>query len=504
MLLLLLFLLWILFATIVVPVGGFAVSWKSSCRHMVLPKSNFHSTTQILSPFNYWDRNLTQQQQQKCCPLWAIHPSSNNNDEKVGTTTVSQEDEHIFNEEIKKINNNNKTTIENAMDRMDWEKMGIIVFKEVDDIVSSFINLINAYYILSDETVTPEAIVILCDELDNVSNQYMESHQIVSRSVRQTTLQWIRYELLVKLMRKDYNAYLATASFLCPRRIAREDLPNVQDVGVGVGVVPMHTSDSINGKATITSTNSMGTDVALVPDCELDNITYKESILDKVLLHIFRKQVEQYTGGIQSSQPGIVGLVEQGRTFMLQPNQTPEQQHTMVRNTLAALMTPALPPFYRIFMSGIVPFSSSTTTTTNPSQQQQQQQYGPWWYAPYLTTIVTSPLFGFLVGPSHVNRRRDGQMGGLLVEKCKFLQESNCKGMCLHQCKLPAQQFFDETLGMPLSVQPNFVTQECQWNFGETPVPIDKDTTFPQGCLVGCVSRQTLTTMEGEYRNLCN
>ena len=27
-----------------------------------------------------------------------------------------------------------------------------------------------------------------------------------------------------------------------------------------------------------------------------------------------------------------------------------------------------------------------------------------------------------------VNRRKDGSLGGMVVEKCKFLQESGCKG----------------------------------------------------------------------------
>lgn len=34
-------------------------------------------------------------------------------------------------------------------------------------------------------------------------------------------------------------------------------------------------------------------------------------------------------------------------------------------------------------------------------------------------------------------------------------------GLCLHQCKLPAQQFFANTLGVPLMVSPNFQTQVC-------------------------------------------
>jgi hypothetical protein len=117
------------------------------------------------------------------------------------------------------------------------------------------------------------------------------------------------------------------------------------------------------------------------------------------------------------------------------------------------------------------------------------RQFGPWFYAPALTSIVTPPFLNFLVGPSRPNRRKDGELGGMVVQKCKFLQESGCKGLCLHQCKLPAQQFFDEQLGLALTVSPNFATQECQWSWGETPIEHTKDPSFPQGCLVGCPTR---------------
>ena len=110
-------------------------------------------------------------------------------------------------------------------------------------------------------------------------------------------------------------------------------------------------------------------------------------------------------------------------------------------------------------------------------------------YAPTLTSVVTPVAFGFLVGPSTVNRRKDGQLGGLVVEKCKFLQESSCKGMCLNICKLPAQDFFRDTLGVPLTVNPNFETQECQWSFGEVPPAPEDDPAWPKGCITGCPTR---------------
>jgi hypothetical protein len=49
-------------------------------------------------------------------------------------------------------------------------------------------------------------------------------------------------------------------------------------------------------------------------------------------------------------------------------------------------------------------------------------------------------------------------------------------------------------LGLPLSVTPNFVTQECQWSFGETPLPVEIDPYFPKGCLVGCESRKAMSS----------
>jgi hypothetical protein len=324
-------------------------------------------------------------------------------------------------------------------------------------------------------------VVKVCDALDEiqVTPGLVVSEQL---QLREKALRFKRYELLANLMKQDYEAYIATASFLSPSRIPRMELPNVQDVPFDKTAM------------TMAKTLSSEEGAPLVADCELDNLEYKESLLDKVLLKIFRGLVTENTGGVSSSKDGIEGLLEQGRTFMLQPGQTPEAQHKMVSDTLGGLMTPVLPPFYRIFMSGIVP---------NLGTDFDGKQFGPWFYAPFLTSFVTPTFFGFLVGPSKPNRRKDGQLGGLIVEKCKFLQESGCKGLCLNQCKLPAQQFFQQELGLVLTVSPNFVTQECQWSFGETPLPPTEDASFPQGCLASCASRKAMVEM-GSTANVCN
>ena len=377
--------------------------------------------------------------------------------------------------------------------------------------ISDCTSIVYNYLTKPDKDVSVEDVVLACDAVDKATADNKsddDSSKVLYTdkylSLRKRAHEFGRYHLLVKLLKSDYDAYVKTAEFLCPSRIDRGDLPNVQDVTyyvapstiVAASVVGSETADDDNdvtkAKAkTVATTTVMGEDgQQLVPDCELQDLSYNDSPLDKLLLSIFRKLVTENTGGITSDIPGIKGLLDQGRTYMTKElpegvtyTQHTEDQHTMVKNTLGGLMTPVLPPFYRIFMSGIVPKLGT---------DYDGKQLGPWFYAPYLTSIVTPTFFGFLVGPSKPNRRSDGQRGGLVVEKCKFLQESGCKGLCLHQCKLPAQEFFKEELGLDLTVKPNFVTQECQWSFGETPLPVEEDTSFPTGCLVGCESRKAM------------
>lgn len=172
-------------------------------------------------------------------------------------------------------------------------------------------------------------------------------------------------------------------------------------------------------------------------------------------------------------------------------------QHTYVKKVLDQMLPPMLPALFRIFMSGIIPplrgvpqrtkrFPAPAVAARQIEAEQQVlaqetsangekssggretisaavgrnmlgTQWGPWFFAPYLTSVV-SPLFlTFLIGPcrfllkfafasyrsffyfyfyfmniftayhlicvSHrPNRRKDGQRGGMMVEKCKFLQ----------------------------------------------------------------------------------
>ena len=384
-----------------------------------------------------------------------------------------------------------KTTLHSSLSNNDDDVLNKLSaeFKELSECTA----LVVKYISQPDNSVTVEDVVLACDAVDAASNNDgSNNNELYLNQLRQKSHEFGRYQLLVKLLKSDYDAYVKTAEFLSPSRIPRGELPNLQDVAY----IPITVADVVDNTADSTSTVSAASVTGedgqpLVADCTLDELTYNDSPLDKLLLSIFRNLVTTHTGGVSSDITGIKGLLAQGRQYMtmeLPEGVTYEDhtkaQHTMVKNTLGGLMTPVLPPFYRIFMSGIVPKLGT---------EYDGKQIGPWFYAPWLTSIVTPTFFGFLVGPSKPNRRSDGQRGGLVVEKCKFLQESGCKGLCLHQCKLPAQEFFKEELGLDLTVKPNFVTQECQWSFGEVPVSVEEDESFPKGCLVGCESRKVMS-----------
>jgi len=362
-------------------------------------------------------------------------------------------------------------------------QQGSSVQQEIFDTIkleaSSLQNSLNTALKYTQSSTIAKDVAVVCDELDKLcETKNVQGGLLMEKlGVHEKALRFARRNMLTKLMREDYEAYVATAEFLSPGRIPRSELPNVQDVSITNG-----------DDRQVTRLLDQDTGLDLVADCELEDMKFNDSLLDKLLLKIFRELVVKESDGIAvSDKAGIDGLLEQGRKYMLKPNQTAEAQHQMVYNVLKGLMTPVLPPFYRLFMSGIVPKFGSDL---------DGKQFGPWFYAPWLTSFVTPTFFGFLVGPSRPNYKKDGQLGGLVVEKCKFLQESGCKGLCLNQCKLPAQQFFAEELGLPLTVSPNFVTQECQWSFGEVPLTPEDDPSFPRGCLAGCESRKA---MVGSY-----
>uniref|UniRef100_A0A0R0HMS5 Beta-carotene isomerase D27-like C-terminal domain-containing protein n=1 Tax=Glycine max TaxID=3847 RepID=A0A0R0HMS5_SOYBN len=108
--------------------------------------------------------------------------------------------------------------------------------------------------------------------------------------------------------------------------------------------------------------------------------------------------------------------------------------------------------------------------------------------AAMMVARVTVLTCQWLMGPCKVNSvdLPDGTScsSGVYVERCKYLEESKCVGICTHTCKFPTQTFFKDHMGVPLLMEPNFADYSCQFKFGVLP-PRD-DTIVKEPCLEAC------------------
>jgi len=106
---------------------------------------------------------------------------------------------------------------------------------------------------------------------------------------------------------------------------------------------------------------------------------------------------------------------------------------------------------------------------------------------------ITTLGFKWLVGPSEVqeaevvfNGEKQVWKSGVKIKKCRYLENSGCVGMCTNMCKLPTQKFFLEKFGLPLTMNPDFETLECEMIFGQEPPPVEEDPVYTQPCFSAC------------------
>jgi hypothetical protein len=140
---------------------------------------------------------------------------------------------------------------------------------------------------------------------------------------------------------------------------------------------------------------------------------------------IFRRVMRPHVGR-SSPRKGYDGLVEDCRSLMVR--KTPAEQGEIVMGVLSTLfVSPRGPRVFRRQFAG----------------------------KPGFNARITPLFFRWLVGPADVNDSPEGtERGtGVLIEKCRFLDESGCRGLCLSMCQGPTQAFFTHELGLPLRMQ---------------------------------------------------
>ncbi|KAH6813913.1 beta-carotene isomerase D27 [Perilla frutescens var. frutescens] len=192
---------------------------------------------------------------------------------------------------------------------------------------------------------------------------------------------------------------------------------------------------------------------------------YSPGIIDDIFLNVFRGKMAQDIGW-DSEKPGYDGLIDVAHRIMVGRSNS-EATEAAVR-ILRSLFPPWLLELYKILVS---PIAGGKVASV-------------------MVARVTALSCQWLMGTCTVNSvdMPDGSSwpSGVFVEKCKYLEESKCAGVCINTCKLPTQTFFNEYMGVPLVMEPDFNDYSCQFKFGVNPPPPEDDTALKEPCLQIC------------------
>ncbi|VEU36959.1 unnamed protein product [Pseudo-nitzschia multistriata] len=189
--------------------------------------------------------------------------------------------------------------------------------------------------------------------------------------------------------------------------------------------------------------------------------------VDDVFLWIFRTRLAEFVG-VDSSLPktDYDGLIELTAALNARYSDREEIQ-TIAQKTLRSLFPSWLPGQFAILFARPFPEFSSRMNA----------------WATYMAGT-------WLMGECEINDIEiDGTTykdQGLLVKRCRFLEESGCASVCVNSCKIPTQNFFAEDMGLPLTMTPDYETHECQFAFGRAPDERDEFDAKNTPCLSRC------------------
>ncbi|CAA6653969.1 unnamed protein product [Spirodela intermedia] len=192
---------------------------------------------------------------------------------------------------------------------------------------------------------------------------------------------------------------------------------------------------------------------------EVSKPNYQPGPIDDLLLKFFRRKMAEEVGW-DSQKPGYDGLMEAVNQLMMKGSKQEMSKQS--------LFPPSLPELFQLIITPI----------------------GGGKPAAMMLARATALLCQWLMGRCTVNSvdLPDGSSSttGVFVERCKYLEESKCVGVCINTCKLPTQTFFRNYMGVPLLMEPNFQDYSCQFKFGVAPPEPAEDKTLLEPCLEIC------------------
>ncbi|TVU43666.1 hypothetical protein EJB05_10152, partial [Eragrostis curvula] len=204
---------------------------------------------------------------------------------------------------------------------------------------------------------------------------------------------------------------------------------------------------------------------------------YRDGPLERAFMGLFARKMEKFASSPSKKRKenekrsvwewDYESFVDVSRRVMV--GRTRAQQQEAVREVLLSMLPPGAPEQFRKLF---------------PATR----------WACEFNAALTVPFFRWLVGPSEVVEVEvDGvkQRSGVLIKKCRYLENSGCVGMCVNMCKIPTQDFFTNEFGLPLTMNPNFEDMSCEMIYGQVPPPIEDDPVSKQPCYPNLCSMST-------------
>ncbi|CAH9111639.1 unnamed protein product [Cuscuta epithymum] len=188
---------------------------------------------------------------------------------------------------------------------------------------------------------------------------------------------------------------------------------------------------------------------------------YRDNFFDRLAINHL-SQCIQAASGLRNKTRGYDGLVE-AATAVSRNFDSAQQQKIVFQALQNAIPGPIL-----LLMRMVLP------RLTLGSE-----------YCAAFTTL----FFTWLVGPCEVKKaegEEKREKNVVHIKKCRFLEESNCVGMCTNLCKIPSQTFIMNSLGMPVNMVPNFDDMSCEMIFGEHPPSQSEDPALNYPCYKSC------------------
>ena len=195
-------------------------------------------------------------------------------------------------------------------------------------------------------------------------------------------------------------------------------------------------------------------------------VTYDDNWLDRLFIWLFSRKMARAIG-TETPYSGYSGFVDLSKQIM-QGRSAPEQ-----RAAVACVLQSLVP----------APLLWVIRTVFSPTR-----------LVCVLIAWFAAQMLEWLVGPCEVDEAEvkgvDGEVrsqpSAVHIQKCRYLEESQCTGMCVNMCKLPPQSFFTEKFGIPLTMTPNFEDLSCTMVFGQLPPAHQVDEAMSQACLAAC------------------